>query len=198
MNTNDIRSEVRSWVATAVLAESDPQPMTVEDAVYNIACYDENNEEYPEGMTAEMLAEAWNEEISPKTKAERIAVYLRDNEAVATNDAYIVASYHLGIKAKNPDYVPMDFLDDPDMCWLDDNNNHLSPLEIMYLYDRSCSTFRLTDAWFYYDSENKLLYSSNHPYHEGKIDAMEIAQFCLEHDEDLCDDEIRNILNEED
>ena len=60
---DNLLSDVASWVATAMLSERDPQPMTVEDAAYNIACYDAEGIEYPAGMTAKMLSDAWNLEI---------------------------------------------------------------------------------------------------------------------------------------
>lgn len=192
-NYDYIRSEVRSWVATAVLGDSDPVPMSVEDAAYNMKCYDQEGTEYPEGMTAELLSREWNRAIQQSTKQEQIAMYLRDNENVGANVIYINDAHDKGIKTDNPYVMPMNSLDDSDLCVL---GKSVSPLEIMYIYGNSSNTFKLSDSWFTYDEGQKLLRSSNRPYHENMIDAMEIAEFCVKYDNDLNDDHIRSILDE--
>lgn len=187
-----VSEEIRSFVLELYTEESyreTPGFISVADARYNIEeMKKEGWEDLPSDLTAETYAEIWNTEV----RTQKIAELIEENEYVHLNDCYLVNTYNLGIKTSNPDFMPVLFLDDPDMCLLGDNR---SPLEIMELYDRSRKTFRLTDNYFYYDSEKNELVSSSRPFAEGKLDADEIARYCVEHDDDLDDDDIRKILD---
>lgn len=55
---------IREFVNNLYLnCSSDHEPMTVEDAAYDIENFIAEGWELPEGLTAEAYAEAWNETI---------------------------------------------------------------------------------------------------------------------------------------
>ena len=131
-------------------------------------------------------------------KEKRIETYLKENEAVAVNDAYISACGYLDTPSGNPNVFPMSILDVPQTGLFEtDERVYPSPLDIMKIYDNSRETFNIQDEYFYYDDVDQILYSSNHPYADGMIDADIIARFCVKYDDDLSDDVIRSILDEE-
>ena len=52
--------EVYSFLATCLLGESEPEPMTAEDAAYTMSNWAAEDIEYPEGMTPDLMAAIWN------------------------------------------------------------------------------------------------------------------------------------------
>ena len=61
MYTDSLRSDVRSFVATALLDQTaDRSPMTLEDAALSLREWSLLDVDYPAGLTAPLLMEVWN------------------------------------------------------------------------------------------------------------------------------------------
>ena len=60
MKPAELYEEVVSFLATCLLGEGDPQPMTAEDAAYTMSNWAAEDVEYPEGMTPDLMAAVWN------------------------------------------------------------------------------------------------------------------------------------------
>ena len=60
MTPAELYNETVSFLATALLAEGDPLPMTAEDAAYTMSNWAAEDIEYPEGMTPDLMAVVWN------------------------------------------------------------------------------------------------------------------------------------------
>ena len=56
--------EISAFVASVLLSEPDPYPMTVDDAAYTMRCWRSEGIDYPKTMTAAVLAYTWNSMIS--------------------------------------------------------------------------------------------------------------------------------------
>ena len=55
---------ISAFVASALLSEQDPYPMTVDGAAYTMRCWRSEGIDYPKTMTAAVLAYTWNRMIS--------------------------------------------------------------------------------------------------------------------------------------
>ena len=65
MSTTEIRNEVRSFVSLLLLqGDCILEPITLEDAAYDMSNWYADDVEYPSGMTPELYAEVWNEFIT--------------------------------------------------------------------------------------------------------------------------------------
>lgn len=51
---------ISAFVASVLLSEQDPYPMTVDDAAYTMRCWRSEGIDYPKTMTAAVLAYTWN------------------------------------------------------------------------------------------------------------------------------------------
>lgn len=60
MTPAEMYGEVVSFLATCMLAEGDPEPMTAEDAAYTMSNWTAEDIEYPEGMTPDLMSAVWN------------------------------------------------------------------------------------------------------------------------------------------
>ena len=59
--------EISAFVASVLLSEQDPYPMTVDDAAYTMRCWRSDGVEYPQNMTAAVLAYTWNRMLEEAT-----------------------------------------------------------------------------------------------------------------------------------
>ena len=60
MTPEMLYEETISFLATCLLGEGDPEPMTAEDAAYTMSNWAAEGIEYPEGMTPDLMSAVWN------------------------------------------------------------------------------------------------------------------------------------------
>ena len=164
--------------ATAYLDEARKEDEEIGDEDYCI----------PAEATPELYMEAYNCRIRLAVfnmQVKRLAEWFIENDEVALYD-----NYRLDYGENNPEVIPIEFMDNYDNVgdFPFELGNHLNVADVIELIDigrNSAATFRFTDNYFWYDAENKTLHSTNHPYADGTIDAMEFAMYILMN-EDLC------------
>jgi len=65
--TNSERN-ISAFVASILLSEQDPYPMTVDDAAYTMRCWRSEGIDYPKTMTAAVLSYTWNRTLEEANK----------------------------------------------------------------------------------------------------------------------------------
>lgn len=57
----DLYQDIRSFIAVLLMTDQDKMPISEDDAAYTMAAWDEEEIEYPAGMTPAMFSAAWND-----------------------------------------------------------------------------------------------------------------------------------------
>ena len=142
----------------------------------------------PAEATPELYMEAYKCRIRLAVfnmQVKRLAEWFIENDEVALYD-----NYRLDYGENNPEVLPIEFMDNYDNVGdfpfgLGNHLNVADVIELIGIGRNSAATFRFTDTYFWYDAENKILHSTNHPYADGTIDAVAFAKYILM-DEELC------------
>jgi len=164
-------------------------PITLEEAKHYIEEDRKEDEEIgdddyciPEEATPELYMEAFNCRIAlakHNVQVNRLAEWLVENDEIA-----LYNNYRNEYGENNPDVVPIDFMYNYDKVGdfpfgLGDTIGVYDVIELINIGRNSAATFRITDDYFWYDAENKILHSTNHPYADGTIDAKAFADYIL-------------------
>lgn len=162
----------------------------------------EPEERLPEEVTPELVMLAFNCLIRARkheARVKRLAEFITDNEMVCEYDNYYLPTIDDGI-----DMMPVDFLyntrsfpfatkhmDDPDV------------IEVLRIGVNSQCTFNPNHEFCWFDKENEVLHSTDHPFGDGILDAEAFAEYamsdegkdCLEYiTEDMDDDDFKSVF----
>lgn len=66
-------TEIISFVALLIMSDTDPRPITTEDAAATVAAWTAEGIETPQGLTPETLRAAWNTELIQETRSRETA-----------------------------------------------------------------------------------------------------------------------------
>ena len=148
----------------------------------------EPKDRLPEEVTPELIMLAYNCLIRARkheARVNRLAEFITDNEMVCEYDNYYMPEHYNGI-----DMFPVDFLTDAD--GLDSCLDDTSPLNILLLGIKSQHTFNPTHEFCWYDKENNILHSTDHPFGDGILDAKAFAEYIMSDEGHDCFDYITN------
>ena len=165
---------------------ADLEPLTLEEATEYLAqCrHDddlaelEGDERMPDEVTPELYREVfncWLRKRQRDLKADRLADWITDNEAVYLYTAY---RYEL-LKQKGTnkiDLCPVQWISDESIDW----TFGCDTASLLAIGMNSANTFSFADMYFWYDEENDQLHSTNYPYKDGVIDATDVAEYLID------------------
>lgn len=157
----------------------------------------EPEERLPEEVTPELVMLAFNCLIRARkheTRVNRLAEYITDNEMVCEYDNYYLPTIENGI-----DMMPVDFLyntrsfpfatkhmDDPDV------------IEVLRIGVNSQGTFNPNHEFCWFDKENEVLHSTDHPFGDGILDAEAFAEYAMSDEGQDCFDYITEDMDDDD
>lgn len=145
-------------------------------------CDLEPDEQMPKEATPALLMEAYNCYIrfqKFELRVKRLAEFITDNELVCE-----YANYYFPANDNAVNIVPVYYIwDSFPFQPIGDMSPH-NPYFLIALGKRS-TKFNPNDEYCWYDREQNYLYSSNHPFKDGVLDAEAFAQFILTDKETL-------------
>lgn len=154
----------------------------------------EPDERLPEDVTPELVMLAFNCLIRARkheARVQRLAEYITDNEMVCEYDNYYLPEHDDAI-----DMIPVDFLTDGD--GLDSFIADTSPLNILMLGINSQNTFNPKHEFCWFDKEQNVLCSTDHPFGDGILDAKAFAEYIMSDEGQDCFDYIMDDIMDDD
>ena len=154
----------------------------------------EPDECLPEDVTPELVMLAFNCLIRARkheARVQRLAEYITDNEMVCEYDNYYLPEHDDAI-----DMIPVDFLTDGD--GLDSFIADTSPLNILMLGINSQHTFNPKNEFCWFDKEQNVLRSTDHPFGDGILDAKAFAEYIMSDEGQDCFDYIMDDIMDDD
>lgn len=154
----------------------------------------EPDERLPEDVTPELVMLAYNCLIRARkheARVQRLAEYITDNEMVCEYDNYYLPEHDDAI-----DMIPVDFLTDGD--GLDSFIADTSPLNILMLGINSQHTFNPKHEFCWFDKEQNVLRSTDHPFGDGILDAKAFAEYIMSDEGQDCFDYIMDDIMDDD
>ena len=148
-----------------------------QDLLSDLHAYDQDLEPddiLPDEVTPAIVMEAYNCLVRARkfeARTERLAEWIRENDPVCEYSNYYLPEHEDAI-----DLVPVDFL------WenfpFDIGDRTPNPLFLIDLAKRS-PNFAPSNEYCWFDKEKDQLFSTNHPFRDGIIDAEAFARFIL-------------------
>lgn len=154
----------------------------------------EPDERLPEDVTPELVMLAFNCLIRARkheARVQRLTEYITDNEMVCEYDNYYLPEHDDAI-----DMIPVDFLTDGD--GLDSFIADTSPLNILMLGINSQHTFNPKHEFCWFDKEQNVLHSTDHPFGDGILDAKAFAEYIMSDEGQDCFDYIMDDIMDDD
>ena len=134
----------------------------------------EPEERLPDAVNANIIMEAFNchvRHMKFELRVERLADWIKENDPVCEYSNYYLPEHKNAI-----DLVPVDFL------WenfpFDIGDRTPNPLFLIDLAKRS-PNFAPSNEYCWFDKEKDQLFSTNHPFRDGILDAEAFARFIL-------------------
>lgn len=157
----------------------------------------EPDERLPENVTPELVMIAYNCLIRSRkheARTHRLAEYITDNEMVCEYSNYYLPELENGI-----DMIPVDFLYNSDTFpFATKHMNNPDVIETLRIGYNSHDTFNPNHEFCWFDKENELLHSTDHPFGEGILDAEAFAEYIMSEEGQDCFDYITNEIMEDD
>lgn len=140
----------------------------------------EEDERLPKEVTPELYMEAFNRYVRAaqhRVTIERMAEYLTDNECVCEYDNF----YRVSVPAARC-VLPVEFINE-EFPFPIEHGNEPTAHELIMLGLNSSKTFHPEkDYYCWFDEDKWQLFSTNTPFHDGIIDAHEVARYMMEED----------------
>lgn len=132
----------------------------------------------PEEATPALLMEAYNCNLRYQKfelRVKRLAEYIKDNEMVCEYENYYAPTI------ENPiDIVPVDFLyNSTRFPFPTRNTENPDIIDMLHIGMNSAKTFNCNHEFCWFDKDNEVLHSTDHPFGDGILDAEAFARFVL-------------------
>lgn len=183
---------------------ADMTPITIDEAQLYLAemraqereCELEPDECLPVDVTPELYMEAWNcylRMMQHRALIDRLASWLTEAEDVCD-----YSNFRTEYLDDSLDIFPTDFLRDMNEFPFDLGTDETpTVVDILEIGARSRHTFNANHEYCWYDPAKCQIFSSNHPFADGVIDAVAMATYALEGSHDLLEEIIERMSDEE-
>lgn len=158
-------------------------------------CELEPDECMPADVTPEIYMEAWNcyiRMMQHRAVVNRLAEWLTEAEDVCDYD-----NFRTEYLENSLEVIPTDFLTDSRFPFSTGTNDDLTVIDILDIGARSRHTFNANHEYCWYDREKMQMFSSNHPFADGVIDAVAMATYAVEGSRDLLTDIVERMDDDE-
>ena len=157
----------------------------------------EPDERLPEDTTPEQVMEAYNCLVRARkheARVNRLAEYITDNEMVCEYDNYYQPTIENSI-----DMMPVDFLYNSHTFPFETKHmNNPDVIDILRIGYNSHDTFNPNHEFCWFDKENEVLHSTDHPFGDGTLDAEAFAEYAMSDEGKDCFDYITNEIMDDD
>lgn len=184
---------------------ADLDPITIEEATEYLADAraDERSADLtpdeclPAETTPELYQIAMNcfiRYMQHEYRIERLAEFIEENEDVCLHNQYFNEYPN-----KDPEVIPIDFLDNEDTFPFNTGtNDKLSITDLILIGMNSSRSFNPNHVYCWYNKEKHQLCSSNTPFADGVIHAEPLARYALSPDGSECLEELLGYMDEDD